>query len=529
MKIFALDIVRSDPSGFRTFFRVSCWLCLVAASGVRSGAEVAKSETPPPGQMDVALASLALDGPITLRADRLSGSAGADGELSAEGHVELTRGDAVIQADRVDVDMVSQEVTATGRVHVRFALGLLDASTLRYEAHGVSSGTQLVGSIGGFSIRARSFSITPRPGRLPIVVATQGALTSCDFVHPDYLLSARKITLIPGQSVRASGVGLSLFGIRLFTVPSVNYKLKDGERRAEGSTLPTLGKSAASGVFLHSGLDVSPIPGTTDVLDLNVSERLGLTGGLRMSDIGGTPVQAVMLYRQENPRLADLRLTVDRLPEVKAPILYSLSRDGGSLATTGELVAGRYTESTSHDADGRLLTRIATLWRPGVPQTSHPIVAVGLTDGQYSHGNYFIGGAGIGYKSSLGRDFDATILYQLNTSIGRTPFYFDRLETPSMVTLHLVSLKTRWGWNVSTTYDLAHHTIYDAQISISHLLKCIRPMIGYHLIGRQILFGAAIPAFENVGGLVGSAKRPPRSPLPVHVNWTDGEALPTLP
>ena len=184
----------------------------------------------------------------TLRADSLTYN-DATGDITAQGHVELSGGDndEHLQASHATYNIQTQ----TGRFYdVNGSIGLSGAFASRTP---VPTNTN-AGIATASGARQPSYQ-NGNPFLLEgkIVVKTgpnaytiyNGSVTSCLLPHPDWQLFARKISVDNGQA-RAAGSTFKLLGLPLLFLPYVTHPV-DTEQRQSGFLIPSpLGYSSAS-------------------------------------------------------------------------------------------------------------------------------------------------------------------------------------------------------------------------------------------------------------------------------------------
>ena len=482
---------------------------------------------PPPAATAPAPANTRLTlagGLYTITFDHLEGTFA--GQLTASGHVTVLHQDIRISADQAVVNLTTQDVEATGHVQVTNPEGTFTAAMLRYNAKtGAAEGTELETRYDDFSVRAASFRLVPAPraGQPPTLTALQGAITSCTFDHPDYLLSAQSIQLTPRRSLTVRGSTLWLFGLRLIRLPRLSFNLapSTGGQRRE-SLLPPIGYSQATGVFATFSLATRLGAGTSGHTTLTLSSKLFLSGGLDLNQVAGQPIGVAVTAREQEPRYGYPTLLLDRLPEIHRTYSKHSPSGTGYLSLVSDIGAGHYIQHHPLQVGNRVFGRAALVW--AAPGTStFPILGVGISDAVEGGNHYTLLGADIGYRSVLSPIAAGRLEFLIDGVRGRTPFAFDRLESPTRVRLALDSEDPRLGGTIGITYDLSHRHLNDLSFTLAHTLKCIRPSIGYHFQNRQILIGLSIPALEGVSSLFHRGRRPG----PPSYTWQEGEALPT--
>ncbi|HET6382067.1 MAG TPA: hypothetical protein VFJ58_01640 [Armatimonadota bacterium] len=465
-------------------------------------------------------------GPVEMSADTIHGTFA--GQLEAHGSVTVTHQDVTIHADEMTFDLRSELLQALGHVRVDTPMGVLGANSLTYDLRTrASSGTALNARIGAFSLRAARFEVAlAAPGALSVITAYDGAVTSCTFDHPDYLLSAHSIRLAQGRSLTVRGAAVSLFGARLITLPRITFDLRP-RRRGEhhASVLPSFGYTSAAGPEMRFGSTAHLGPATTGRFTVALSEKLGISGSLTLTDVAGLPLDLTLARREEVPRYGHPYLTLDRLPEIGKSLRTDHQYAGGVVSLLGQASGGYYHEYRPGAQGTRILGRAAIVWQPA-PTESHGVAGVGLSVAQYGGRNYSIGGVEIGYQTRLSDEMRGRLIFYVNGSRGHTPFRFDQLQTPTRVEFLVDSSNPAFGYTVDINYDLAGRHLNDLELSVAHTLKCIRPSIGYRFQSREILFGLSIPALEGLASRIRPGRAHPLIAPPVYT-WNDGDSLPT--
>jgi LPS-assembly protein len=175
--------------------------------------------------------------------------------------VVITYGDRQIQADHVEYDSDSGDVTAAGHLKVTGGPNheVISAShgTLNINAQ---TGTfyDVVGSVGLRTAGHTVEYINDNPflftGRMVVKKGPQaydifdGTLTSCQMAKPDWLLSAGKFS-VDGEKARASNSIFHLLNVPLLYLPYVTHPVAAGERQS-GLLIPVISNSSTKGIVL---------------------------------------------------------------------------------------------------------------------------------------------------------------------------------------------------------------------------------------------------------------------------------------
>lgn len=197
------------------------------------------------------------DGPQTYQA----------GVYTLDRNVVITSGDRRVEADHIEYDSNTGDLTVTGHVLVtaRRNSEIIHASHAVYNLQSATGRFfDVTGSVG---ILPRSSSRGParRPvyssgnpflfsGRMLIKSGDQdydlydGTLTSCQLPHPDWLLSSARFTIADNKA-SARGSTFRLLNVPLLFLPYVTHPI-DSEQRQSGFLIPTVGQSSTRGLTL---------------------------------------------------------------------------------------------------------------------------------------------------------------------------------------------------------------------------------------------------------------------------------------
>ncbi len=195
---------------------------------------------------------------ITTQSDTLTRE---DSRISLDGHVVLTYGDRVLQADHVDYDSSTGQATARGHLQVSggpnheriFAShGTLDLHENTGEFFDVT------GSVGLKESRNHLVYANGNPflftGRRVVKRGPQaydiydGTVTSCQLPHPDWLLSASHFKVADGKASASNSI-FHLLNVPLLLLPYVTHPV-DAEDRQSGFMLPVIGESSTKGLVI---------------------------------------------------------------------------------------------------------------------------------------------------------------------------------------------------------------------------------------------------------------------------------------
>jgi LPS-assembly protein len=187
------------------------------------------------------------------------------GHYILDGNVVVTYGNRKVEADHIEYDTESGDLTATG--HLKATGGKNDE--IISASHGtmnVKTQTgrfyEVVGSVGMKNSGHRMVYANGNPflftGRMVVKTGPQeyevfdGTVTSCQLPHPDWMLYSGKFT-VGAEKARASNSVFRLLNIPLLYLPYVTQPV-DGTSRQSGLLIPVVGESSTKGLVLGEQL-----------------------------------------------------------------------------------------------------------------------------------------------------------------------------------------------------------------------------------------------------------------------------------
>jgi hypothetical protein len=433
----------------------------------------------------------------------------ADGKrMEATGHVHVTFQTDALDADRVVLDMSAQTAVAEGNVRQLHAGQEVRAERLEWSfatQEGRAFGA--VSEYRGVIVHGKEIHFQSNQQQ-----ATQASFTTCDRPRPHYQLTARSITLVPGQRVVARGVGVWLLGVRLLTIPRLQRSLRPG--RGGESLFPTIGYNAHDGVFVTRRMDLVETRDYRVQFDGKLAMKRGFLGGVQGLQSKGTLRWIAGLdVRQQAPNQRVRFLEVDRLPEAGvlwAPQAGVRSRflpiqvqnvdrpaeDEVSWLMLGQVTLGYFRQRRQEfrgdvavrenevRLDGRLLFAGPALRVGGVRLAEPRVLARGAL---YGGGNHLLLlGVGLERSWKLGRDLSVRLERFAHVSTGRSPFLFDEIEIRNEWRPHA---EIRSGLNTFSyfaRYDADRKSIFDQEFAVARVLHCLEPRISYRVRSQQI-------------------------------------------
>lgn len=215
-----------------------------------------------PEAPDLPVATVIDDKTGTVPVDIVSDTQSKVGSVfTLDGNAVIHYRDRMVEADHIEYDEDTQDLTATGHLHVT---GGKNHEEMRASHGAVNLKTQtgrfydVTGSVGVKSSGKRVMYVTGNPflftGREVVKTGEStyevydGSVTSCRLPHPDWLLSAGLFT-VDDERARAKNSVLRLLNVPLVYLPYVAHPI-DSETRQTGVLIPIIGQSSTKGLVL---------------------------------------------------------------------------------------------------------------------------------------------------------------------------------------------------------------------------------------------------------------------------------------
>jgi LPS-assembly protein len=218
-----------------------------------------------------------------------------------DGDVVITYGMRKVEADHIEYDTESGELTATGHLKVTggrnnelitASHGTLNVKTQTGRFYGVSGSVGLK-QIGTGEGTHRTVYANSNPflftGKMVVKTGPQsyevygGSVTSCQLPRPDWLLSAGKFTVDEDKATATNSV-FKLLNIPLLYLPYVSHPV-DGTGRQSGLMLPVVGITSTKGLVLG------------EQIYLVINRSMDLTVGAQFFSLRGWEESATFRYR----------------------------------------------------------------------------------------------------------------------------------------------------------------------------------------------------------------------------------------
>ena len=418
-------------------------------------------------------------------------------QFTASGNVRVTYEDVLLTADTVSGDGATGDIEALGGVTFQSEGRSLTGESFTYNFK-TKVGNARNASASIDNIFFRGEELKSEPGRYTV---TGSSFTTCNAEKPHYHLSARELVIEPGKKLLARDVGIVLFGNRLIRVPKYSMGLS-GEKESK-STFPAIGISGRYGIYAGYELDLATGPRTIGTLDVRLSTREVLQGGLMYDRLAGRPVFLRATYKQPFYGGGRSDLMVSRLPEIG--VRFSSGRAAGrrssarepldlsrglidplrpaspgiGLNVIGELGVGKLIEEphqiSSERVDGRVVA-----WLDPVGLDSRTLVSPGVSARLSHYGggdDYSALGFRLAVARRLGTDSFASLTYVTHSIHGQTPFEFDKIELADELAGRIRFPAGSVVLELGGRYDLRGHRFFDTEISVAKTMHCLEPKL----------------------------------------------------
>ena len=365
-------------------------------------------------------------GPVTLTADHIEYDT-QTGDVAADGHVVATRGSTTITADHLAGNLKSGDVQAMGHVVLTQPGRTATGESLKYNYRTrVGEMSQGVAKYAPWTLTGKT--ITTASGQ---AVALAASATPCDPAHPAFLVTAKRVVVVPDDYLTAYDAVLYVYGVPVFYVPAYTASLKKGRNAASG---PSLGYDNFSGVWAEYSQYV-PLGDWESQVRIRYGTRSSLSGEAiidrRFADYLFTVHlgRAVTFDQNGNQFNLDqdtvqVNFDTHRVPGL--PLSYSAEVQFGSFAESQTSVSSLRTEA------------LLTLTTDTIPLNRSLTVSAG---GYYRYDSYGAGNvrnilaASAAMTQTLNRTSSTTLSYNFATVYGTTPFSFDSIGTDSSISL----------------------------------------------------------------------------------------------
>jgi hypothetical protein len=234
--------------------------------------------------------------PIIVNGDQVEYSSG-DKEVLASGKVEVIYKGAKLTCSKMTVNTQTKDAVAEGGARLEDENGVIEGEKIIYNLQ----------SRAGTIIDA-GFRANPYFGRARKIervsetefIARRGYATTCSFDRPHYRIKSRRITVFPGDKIRAEDNLLYIGKIPLLYLPKYNHSLKDPLMHVQ--VMP--GKRKDWGPYLLTAWRYNLNPHLDGRVYLDYRERLGLAYGFGLNYVSPSFGKGdfKFYYSSEKPR-----------------------------------------------------------------------------------------------------------------------------------------------------------------------------------------------------------------------------------
>ncbi len=377
--------------------------------------------------------------PLVVEADRITYDTVAR-TVEASGHVRLRYGDLVASAEYLFADLQAGEVLLRGNVRAARGDQRVAAEQVRYRLD-LREGEAL-------NVQAAVDNAYLRAQRLQLgrdrVVAQQALATLCDPQNPLFHVTARRITVFPGERLVAEEASLWVGGVRVLSLPRYEVRLESRDAVSRSFPSPELGFDALSGywIALRYPYRLGDVESEA-YARYNTQMGFEVRNTLRAGLLGGTAQLSVGTVRDTEARPVDL-----------AELSYARPWKLGDIAGSLALSAGQYRERVTGAESPRLdavLTARAPTWRPGDRWSVDG--SVGLRHATYRDRSLFAPNLAVSVAYSTAPGAAAYLAYAWTEAYGSTPFLFDAPTRGSSVTLGYRQAGQGLAFDVAVQYD----------------------------------------------------------------------------
>lgn len=482
---------------------------------------------PPVGSAELQLGTVSMSAHIIQIGDSLK-------QYHCVGKAELVQDDIRLTADELEVDAETGHVSASGNVEFRDSESSLQADFFNYNF--LTATGELASPVarhGPVILRGESASMLPveipadqedraerKLGALRLLGASA---TTCDRESPHYKLTAKEISLYPGEPPRvlAKGVAVWLGNTRLLKLPNVSFKLS-GDASARRSLFPRMGFDGDDGFFAGYGFPLVSSERDYVVFTARGTARQGFHGRISLEHLlSGNQVgllepsnvystvelRLIPLLRMEGETLleeeshssetrlfANLshrqktydfgvdQLWLSKLPEVGLQY-YSTSsggkKPGGSFSQAAMLTYGRISESPGLKNIGRLDARalLNANWGNLGERTALSTNFLARYSSYDTGDNYSVFAGSLNVAHRISSHSYASVRLIKHFTSGSTPLESDDVDIDTELQ---GALWHRFGKNIvgaEVDYDFRNRRVFDWGLTYGRTMHCLEPQI----------------------------------------------------
>ncbi len=365
-------------------------------------------------------------GPVTVVADHIEYNT-VTGNVVADGHVRADRGDSVITADHLTGNLNTGDVQADGNVTLTEAGRTATGTSLRYNYRTrVGRIEQVLTKYGPWTAKGRTAETSGGQ-----IIAANASVTPCDPQHPAFLVTARKVVIVPDDYLTAYDATLYIYGVPVVTIPAYTASLKRGRNARSG---PSLGYDSLEGAWVEYS-QFFLIGEASNQFRVRYATRTGISGEDIISQRFGDHVWTAHLGRAQtfdqlgnefdlDQYSIDLAFNAHRIANL--PASYTLEGTGGN-----------YRESVSgvSTTRGEAVLNVTSDLMPLSPSMYVSASGQAKMDVYGTGQQRTVLGYTVAVTDILNRSSSVTLSYNFAAVNGASPFQFDAIGADSTVAL----------------------------------------------------------------------------------------------
>ncbi len=377
---------------------------------------------------------------LVLEADRVQYDTNAR-TLEATGNVRVRYLDVRLWADEAFVDLARGEIWVRGRVVLEQAGRRLVADRIRYRLRTREAfAAQVRTVVDGIYYRAEEARLQGN-----VLEALNALATLCDPTSPLVHVTARRITLVPGQSLVAEDAGLWVGNTRFVGLGRLEMPLRERPFE-ENLPRPEAGYDATSGFWLALRYPYR----AGDVLGeayLRYGTLLGVEGRNRLRYPAWSLELVTGALRDEENRPYDAFELRYAPPPGPLPLLAA--------DTALTMLVGAYRERSTGAEGFKLDGALSLAWAPISlsPQTTLAFSA-SLRASLYQDRSLIVPAGHVRLTHRLDDRSAVTGSYVRTDLVGTSPFLFDLPDRTEAVSLGYTYMGPGFGFSTGVTYDV---------------------------------------------------------------------------
>lgn len=437
-------------------------------------------------------------------------------DFQAEGNARVYYGDILLTADQVVGNALIGDVQALGNVQFQNGDRKLTGKSFRYNFK-TDKGLAMDASAEVDRLFFHGAEMRAEPGKYTL---TGSRFTTCDREPPHYYLSARELLIEPDTKLVAKDVKIVLYGRTIFRMPRYSVPMGSAKGKS-GAKLPTLGVGEHSGVFAGYQFNLGDQVDSGGTLDLRLSTKWLVQGGVKYERISGGPFFGRVTYREPFNGGTKSYVMVSRLPEIgirfgpkDALGQFSSSRESLSLTRglimpldtepstssvnfIGEIGTGKFSEDPDYVTDWRYDAR-ALSWLKPIELGKETLFSPGVFARVSHYGNgdtYSDLGLRLAAARRMGSKSFVSLAYIAHSVHGQSPFTFDQVDLRDEVTARVGFPVGTYKLEVGGRYNLGNHDFFDTEVSIAKVFHCLEPSITWRKRSNSLSFNVGIVGF----------------------------------